>query len=343
MSGISETTRRLHARGLIDFHFDLPMELVVKRDRPEIFQTEFLPQLERGGVGVFVAAIYIEDKYLPDLALQVALDQIECTRRAADLSDRAAICRSFGEIEAARAAGKIAIILGLEGAEPIGQDLENLRRFYREGVRLLGLTHARSNAAAHGGRFAPSGSSPEGLTSFGRELVAASEELGIMVDLAHINPAGFDEILSLTTRTPIVSHTNARRFYDIERNVSDEQIRMIGKRGGVVGVNTVLVSPEMEKSTLDGYIDHIAHIVSLTGIDHVGIGFDFFEFLFRQWPEAQQRELIQKLAEPHFLSELRDHSDAQNLTRKLLERGFSEEETGKILFGNWERVLCDLL
>ncbi len=340
MSDSCETVQRLRARGLIDFHFDLPMELLAKRDQPNLFQSEYLPQLEEGGIGLFVAAIYIEDKNLPN-AFQVALDQIECMRSAAERSGRAVVCRSFAEIEATRAGGKIAIIFGMEGAEPIGTDLENLRRFHNEGVRLLGLTHARSNAAGHGGRFGASGSSPEGLTSFGRELVSLCEELGIIIDLAHINPAGFDEILSLTKRTPIVSHSNARRFYDIERNMSDDQIRMIGKRGGVIGVNTVLVSPVQEKSTLDGYIDHIEHIVDLIGIDGVAVGFDFFEFIFRQWPAAQQRELAQKLAEPNFLNGLRDHSDAPNLVRKLLERGFSEEDAGKFLFGNWERVLRD--
>ena len=330
MSDLAEI-RRLHGHGLIDFHFDLPMELWAKKDQPELFEREFLPQLERGGIGAFVAAIYIEDKYLPGRAFEVALEQIDCMRAAAARSNKASICRSWAEIEAARSAGQIAIILGLEGAEPIGTDLENLHRFYERGVRLVGLTHARSNAAAHGGRFAAGGSSAEGLTDFGRELVALCQELGIMIDLAHINPAGFEEILSLVTRAPLVSHTNARRFYDIDRNVSDEQIRMIGKRGGVIGVNTVLVSSVKEKSTLDGYIDHVA------------IGFDFFEFIYRQWPQEQQRELAQKLAEPHFLAELRDHSDAPNLTRRLFGRGFSEPEVAKFLFGNWERVLREWL
>ncbi len=318
------------------------MELLAKRDQPDLFQSEYLPQLERGGVRVFVAAIYIEDKDVPN-AFEVALQQIECTRAAAERSGKAMICGNFAEIEAARAAGNIAIIFGMEGAEPVGTNLDNLRLFHERGVRLLGLTHARSNAAGHGGRFAASGSAPEGLTPFGREMVSQCEELGVIIDLAHINPAGFEEILQLTRRTPVVSHTNARRFYDIERNVSDEQIRMIGQRGGVIGVNTVLVSPAKEESTLEGYLDHVEHIVDLIGIGGVGIGFDFFEFIYRQWPEEQKRELAQKLAEPHFISDLRDHSQAPNLTCKMLERGFSEGDVEKFLFGNWERILRDSL
>src|SRR6202043_4038850 len=154
--------------------------------------------------------------------------------------------------------------------------LNLLRVFYELGVRSIGLTHARRNAAGHGGVFAPSGSSRDGVTAFGRELVRECEALGVIVDLAHINPAGFDEILSITTKPPIVSHANARRFYDIERNVSDEQIKAIGQRRGVIGINSVLVSPRKEEATLDRYVDHIEHVVDLIGIDGVAIGFDFF-------------------------------------------------------------------
>src|SRR5205823_4348344 len=147
---------------------------------------------------------------------------------------------------------------------------------------------ARSNAAGHGGAFAASGSSPESLTSFGRDVVRECERLGVIIDLAHINPAGFDEVLSITTKPPIVSHTNVRRYYDIERNISDEQIKMIGEQGGVIGANSILISPREEESTLDHYVDHIDHISDLIGIDSVGIGLDFFEFIYRQWPESRQ-------------------------------------------------------
>src|SRR4029450_5297961 len=129
--------------------------------------------------------------------------------------------------------------------------------------------------------FAPSASSRDGLTAFGRDVVRQCEALGVIVDLAHISPAGFEDILAITTKPPIVSHTNARTLYDIERNISDEQIKMIGERRGVIGINAVLVSPRKEESTLDRYIEHIEHVANLIGIDGVGIGFDFFEFIYR--------------------------------------------------------------
>src|SRR4051794_22275566 len=257
MSAIDERVARLHAQGLIDLHFDLPMDLYEKRDRRGVLTSEFLPQFEAGDIAVVAAALFVEDRYVPDKALQVALDQMAALQSETQSSGRVVICKSFGEIEAARAAKKIAVLISMEGVEPIGTDLNLLRLFYEQGVRIIGLTHARRNAAATGGLFAPSGSSPEGLTAFGRELVAACEELGVILDLAHINSAGFDDVLSLTKNPVIVSHTNARRYHDIERNISDAQIKEIGGRGGVIGVNSVLVSPTKDDATLDRYVDHI--------------------------------------------------------------------------------------
>jgi membrane dipeptidase len=231
----------------------------------------------------------------------------------------------------------------MEGIEPLGTDLNQLRVFYELGVRSIGLTHARSNNAGYGAVFAASGSPKEGLTAFGRDVVRECEALGVIVDLAHINPVGFEEILSLTTKPPIVSHTNVRRYYYIERNISDEQIKMIGERHGAIGVNSILVSPQEEESTLDRYIDHIEHIANLIGIDGVGIGFDFFDFIYRQWPESRQKDLAAKFTTPHFISDLRNHSHARNLTRRLIERGFSDTDIEKILRGNWLRIFEETL
>src|SRR6266536_2866920 len=225
---------RLHAHGMVDMHFDMLMDLYDKRERAGVLEADYLPELEQGGVGILGAAIYIEDKYLPEQALRVPLGQVARLYAEVDQSARFAICRSHAEIVAARAAGKVALILTMEGVEPLGEDLNLLRVFYELGLRSVGLTHARRNAAGSGGIFKSSGSPRDGLTSFGRDMVRECERLGILVDLAHINPAGFEEIVGLTTKPPIVSHTNVRKFYDIERNISDEQIRMIGQRGGMV-------------------------------------------------------------------------------------------------------------
>jgi membrane dipeptidase len=245
---IEERLDRLQAGGIIDMHFDLPMDLYEKRKRRNVLEAEFLPELEAGNIGVVGVAIYIEDRYLQDTGLRVGLDQIARLYAETQACPRFAICKSYRDIQKARDEGKIALLITMEGAEPLGTDLNLLRIFYELGLRSIGLTHARRNAAAHGGIFASSGSSPEGLTQFGRALVRESEALGVVIDLAHINPAGFTEILSITTKPPIVSHTNVRRYYDIERNISEDQIKMIGERRGVIGVNAVLVSSKEEEA-----------------------------------------------------------------------------------------------
>src|SRR5436190_15791273 len=239
---IEEQIDRLHAGGIVDMHFDVPMDLYEKRDRKNVLETEFLPELETGNMGVLGAAIYIEDRYLPESGLRVALDQIARLYAGTQACQRFAICKSVREIQNAREEGKIALLITMEGVEPLGSDVHLLRVFYELGVRSIGLTHARSNAAGHGGIFAPTGSALEGLTAFGRDVVRECERLGIIVDLAHINPQGFEDIIGLTSKPLIVSHSNARRFYDIERNMSDDQIKAVGQRGGVIGVNAILVS-----------------------------------------------------------------------------------------------------
>ena len=344
---MSETTeeriRRLHAPGLVDLHFDLPMDLYEKRNSPGCLGSHYLPEFEAGDIGVIGAAIYVEDRYIPEMALRVALDQIARLYAEVEKTERFAICRTNEEIRRVRASKKIAVLITMEGVEPLGDDLNLLRVFYELGVRAVGLTHARRNAAGSGGIFAASGSPRDGLTAFGRDVVRECERLGILVDLAHINPKGFDEIVELTTKPLIVSHTNARKFYDIERNISDEQIKAIGQRGGVIGLNAILVSANKEKSTIDHYIDHIDHVRDLIGIDGVAIGFDFCEYLFQQLPANILQELAAKLTTPHFIPDLTNHAHARNLTRKLIERGFNDEEIGKILYGNWMRILEKLL
>ncbi len=332
---------RLHAHGLVDLHFDLPMDLYEKRDRKGILKTDFLPEFEAGNMSVIGVALFIEDRYLPDKAKEVAESQINLLRAEVATCPRFVLCQTAEEIKKGREAGKICLIITMEGVEPLGNDLDQLHSFYNLGVRSIGLTHARKNAAATGAIFAASGSPTDGLTPLGRDIVRESEKLGIILDLAHINAAGFKDVVDLTTRPLIVSHTNARKFNDIERNISDEQIKMIGQRQGVIGINSVLVGSE--ESTLDRYIDHIEHVARLIGIDCAGIGFDFFDFIYRQWSDEQKRKLAANLTRPYFIANLINHAHARNLTRRLIERGFTDDHIEKILFRNWMRIFEELL
>ncbi len=335
---MSNTTRidALHAPGLIDMHYDLGMDLYEKRHAPGALKRDYLADLRAGGIGVVGAAIFLEDHYLPEMALRVALGQIARLRaEAEEASADFVICASAAEIDAARAAGKIALLITMEGVEPLGTDPDLLGIFYALGVRAIGLTHIRRNMAGEGGLIAPRGSSPQGLTTFGKTVVAECQRLGILVDLAHINPAGFDDVLAQTRGPVIVSHSNARRFFDIERNMSDAQIRAIGARGGVIGVNSVLVSPTREDATLDRYVDHVEHMVSLAGIASVAIGFDFFERIFHTLPPHVQASM----PDIQFVPGLSHHGHARNVTARLIERGWRDEDISQFLRENWLRVI----
>lgn len=326
---------RLQAGGVVDMHFDLLMDLYEKRHRRRVLATDHLPQLRAGGMGVLGAAIYLEDKYLPEMALRVALDQVARLYAEVAQTPEFAICKHGADIARARREGNIALVITMEGVEPLGTDLDLLRIFYELGVRSLGLTHVRRNLAGDGGIMAPSGSPPGGLSTFGKAVVQECGALGILLDLAHLNPAGVEDVLALTEGPLIISHTNPRAFYDIERNSSDAHIKAVGARGGVIGVNAVLVSDRKEETTLDRYVDHIEYIADLGGIDSVGIGFDFFKFIMDQWPPEEQA----KYDMVRFVPDLLRHDQARNLTRKLIQRGWQDAEIEKVLYGNWLRLL----
>src|SRR5213596_4068705 len=117
---VAERIDRLHAGSIIDLHFDLPMDLYEKRDRKNVLETEFLPELEAGNIGVVGVAIYIEDRYLQDAGLRVALDQIARLFVETEACQRFAICKSYQDIQKARKEGKIALLITMEGAEPLG-------------------------------------------------------------------------------------------------------------------------------------------------------------------------------------------------------------------------------
>src|SRR5436189_1405790 len=139
MSQQSETSpagriARPPAQGMVDLHFDLPMDLYEKRNRGDILATEFLPQVEVGKIGVIGAAIYIEDRYLPEMALPVALGQIAQLYAEVAASARFSICKSYEEILQARKKKQIALLITMEGAEPFGTDVDLVRVFFELGV-----------------------------------------------------------------------------------------------------------------------------------------------------------------------------------------------------------------
>src|SRR5438045_7657481 len=178
---IEERIDLLHAGGIVDFHFDLLIDLYEKRDRPGVLVSHFLPEFEAGDIGVLGVAIYVEDRYLPEMGLRVALDQVARLYAEMEQTNRFAVCKTFAEIEQARAANKIALVITMEGVEPLGEDLNLLRTFYELGLRSVGLTDARRNAAGSGGLFKPSGSPHDGLRTLGSGVVRACTQHHILI------------------------------------------------------------------------------------------------------------------------------------------------------------------
>jgi membrane dipeptidase len=334
--------RRVH-RDVVDLHFDLLLDLyerrVGKHEEVGVLGREFWQKLHDGGIGLVGAAIFLDDRYLPELALRVALDQLALLHEEVEHDPRFALCRTGAQIEAARADGRIGFVVTMEGVEPLGSDIHLLRAFYELGVRCVGLTHVRRNLAGDGGLLAPTGSSPQGLSSFGEAVVDACEDLGIVIDLAHLNPAGIEDVLARTHRPPVISHTNPRCFYDAERNSSDEQMLAVAELDGVVGVSSVLLSPSADGATAAAFADQVAYIAELVGIDHVGFGFDFFDFIYRAMLHEERAAFEKHLTAVHLPADLLDHGDAPTVTRLLIERGFSDADLAKVLRENWLRVL----
>ena len=234
-------------------------------------------------------------------------------------SERFELVRNVEEMRKVREEGRVALWLGLEGGEPIGESLDLLEVFYRLGLRVLTLTWSLRNAIGDGVFERTRG----GLTNFGVEVVGKAEELGIVIDLSHINEAGFWDALEVTSFPVIASHSNVRTLCDHPRNLTDEQIKAIAERDGVVGAVAIPSFVDRENPTLDKYVGHITYMADLVGYRHVGIGFDFVYYL-RGWNGRG-------------IEGLEDESRIPALIEKLREN-FSDKEVEAITSKNFERV-----
>ncbi len=261
-------------------HVDLPAELQLRRQygEPGALLRDYLPQCQSAGIGVLIGAVFVHPSYLPEMALSMGFEQISALYTELDgAGDAFRLVRSAKELDAALDAGKIAVLLSMEGCEPLGRDTSLLRGFYELGVRLLGLTWNNRTPAADGclepGR---------GLTRMGRELAQAAWELGMTLDVSHLNDAGFDDLLSLGDGPVLASHSNCRALCAHPRNLTDGQLRALGARGGVIGVNQVRYFIRERDAALEDLCAHVLRIEDLAGAGSAGLGLD----LARPYMEA---------------------------------------------------------
>jgi len=280
-----------------------------------------LPRMKEGGITAQVFAVFVEHRYLPAQATRRALQVIDAMHRTVDTnsSDMRLILRA-ADIEDAKAAGQVGVILGLEGAEALEADLGVLRMLHRLGVRNIGLTWNFRNQAADGVGEERTGG---GLTTFGISLVEEMNRLGIIVDIAHLAPAGVEDVLKISQAPIIASHANARTLCDHRRNLTDAQLEKMARNGGVVCVTFVpaFVDGNEDKTTLPRILDHVDHMVRVMGEDHVGLGSDFDGFFGDEKTEG-----------------LEDVSKMPAITAGLVERGYSDAAIQKILGENLLRV-----
>lgn len=222
--------------------------------------------------------------------------------------------------------GPPAAVLHLEGAEAIDPGLEALELWYAAGLRSLGPVWSRANDFAHGVPFV-SPSSPNagpGLTAAGRALVRRCSELGILVDLSHLNETGFWDIAAMDAGPLVASHSAAHALCAASRNLTDPQLEAIGSSGGLVGVvfASSFLRPDFaddEDTSIQLIADHVRYIADRIGVDHVGLGSD--------WDGTTVPRAIASAGR------------AQELLELLRATGFDDDELAAIASGNWRRVL----
>ncbi|MCQ3802861.1 MAG: membrane dipeptidase [bacterium] len=264
------------AMAVADCHNDLLLAVEHQRRRgySDPFGDFWLPQLRAGGVVLQVLPVYTEEEFVSAGALRRALIILETARWMADVHRAdVAIAENGPQIEEIIASGRIAMLLALEGGEPFGADLGLVDGFARLGVRMASLTWNRRTMLADGVGVRSSGG---GLTPLGREAVSELERCGVILDVSHLADAGLRDVLEVAGRPVVASHSSCRALYCHPRNLSDDQIIAIARTGGMVCLNAFggFLS---EAPSLDDYITHIAHAVSLIGDRAVGIGADFID------------------------------------------------------------------
>ncbi|MBI3998945.1 MAG: membrane dipeptidase, partial [Armatimonadetes bacterium] len=273
-----------------------------------------LPRMREGGLDLQVFAMYVA----PRMAARgpARLEELLKTFHGVVKANAGQMTHATtaGEIERAHRDGKVVAVLSVEnGGDGLGGDPRRLDDLYRQGVRIFGLTWNPSNALGDGAYGRQHG----GLTDLGRAVLRRLEELGIVVDLSHLSEAAFWDALRVTRGPVIASHSNAAALHMHPRNLTDEQLRAIASRGGIVGVT--FYAGFLGAATLERVLDHIDYMVKVMGDDHVALGSDFDGI-----PQAPLG--------------LEDVAKLPNMTTGLQRRGYSEDRIRKVLGGNALRV-----
>lgn len=359
----------------IDTHCDTPTASLMKPGWDFAARHDFaidgsqcdLPRLKDGRMDAMVFAVYVAQAARTPQGNAVAHDMaLRCLEQTHDVvrvnASACGLALCVDDARRLKAEGKCAIFLSLENAYSLGRDPGNVEKFHRLGVRMLGLTHMLNNDVADSSTD-PRGAEWGGLSPLGREIVAECNRLGIVLDASHASDDALRDLMERSRSPVMLSHSDCRAVCDHPRNVGDELLRELAARGGVIQINALPISlvnaPGTMRTTaiaavlmhyrdavltpgviaaadldyervcamhpnphvtLADYVRHVEHAAQVAGIDHVGIGCDF-----------DGGGVV--------FDGLQDVSDYPNVTRALLERGWSEAELRKLWGANTLRVL----
>lgn len=330
MSLTPDEARALHDEVcVLDLHADtaklmdkLGYDLAARHERPmpriaNVFGHVDLPRLRDGGVAgqffSFWTTPYPERGCARSVTRQLDALDAAIARHPGEL----AWTRTGADVRAAKAAGRIAALGGIEGGQALEGELGTIEAFSRRGVRYLGLLHFTANAIGRPAKGRGADAS-EGLTGFGRDAVRECERCGVIVDLAHINRRGFFDALELATLPPMVSHTGVLGVHAHWRNIDDAQLRAVADKGGCVGI--IFARRYLGSTSIDAVVDHLLHVIDVAGEDVPALGSDFDGFVVP--PDG-----------------LEDVAALPNLTVALSRRGVGPLVLEKVLGGNVLRVL----
>jgi len=309
-------------RSIVDGHCDTIVKLL--RDGEELLENQKhldLRRLSEFGTSVQFFAIWLEPAFYP-ISLRQTIKSIDYYY--SQLEQNKDIIRhsnGYQEILKNKADGKMSGLLSLEGGEALEGDISSLRMLYRLGVRGMTLTWNHRNALGDG---VTEGDTGGGLTSFGKDVVREMNRLGMVVDISHLSENGFWDVERTAEMPYIASHSNAKGICSCPRNLTDEQIRVIAGRGGVIGIN--LYPPFIaDKETVDieDVMRHIDYIINLAGDDCIGLGCDF--------------DGIDKTP-----VDLQDISQLKKLLERI-EMEYGKETADKIAEKNFLRILKKIL
>ena len=318
---------------IFDGHSDLLYDVTRRRLAGEsrVLERRHLDRLRRGGIEGLVLALWcgrgqgqtfwdgVPGAERAAHRLEVMLS---CAQAEFAECPWLAVVRTAAEAEAARAEGKLYAFLAIEGMEGL-EGPEELDRLASLGLRLGMLTWNEENRFAAGAAQDPA----KGLTDLGRRALRRMEDLGILIDVSHLNEGGFREVLRLARGPVIASHSNCRALCDVPRNLTDEQLRAIRDSGGVVGVNAYqnFVHQDPERQTAETLALHAARMAEVMGVEHVACGFDFCEFMGSPGNEAARG--------------LEDCGHAGAFLDCLERLGMSPKERELVTRGNFLRIL----